>query len=109
MLRQGCYRVPYLAKVDLIENDLIGMPNAPESCNKRQSRYDAQRKLVVPFRADGLGQLGVFHYALQIAVLDLGRRMYGFLVLLPRSLPDLGGGHGLWVVVKTDSEVPSVS
>ncbi len=109
VLRQGFYHVPYLAKVDLIKDDLIGMPNAPESRNEGQSRYNAQRKLVVPFRADDLGQLGVFHYGFQIAVLDLCRRRWGFLVLLPRSLPDLGGGHGLLVVVKTDSEVPSVS
>lgn len=38
----------YLAKVNLIKDDLIGMSNAPEPCNKRQNRYHAQRKLVIP-------------------------------------------------------------
>ena len=39
----------YLAKMNLIENHLIRMPNAPKSCYESQHRNNRQRNLVVPF------------------------------------------------------------
>lgn len=41
-------RCLYLAKVNLVEYDLIWMADASESCEKGQQRYYANRNLVVP-------------------------------------------------------------
>lgn len=44
----------YLAKVYLIEHDLVGMADTPEACDESQDCYNSQSKLVVPFALRGL-------------------------------------------------------
>lgn len=49
----------HLAKVDLVEDNLIGVGDSPEARPETQQGYDNQGDLVVPFLADFGGGLGV--------------------------------------------------
>jgi len=39
----------YLAKMNLVEDDLIGMADSPEPCDKRQNRDYDQSEPIIPF------------------------------------------------------------
>ena len=45
----------HLAEMHLVEHNLVGVRDAPESRDKREHRYDGQGELVVPILAHGLG------------------------------------------------------
>lgn len=42
----------YLSKVDFVEDDFIGMIDAPKPRDKCNGRYDEESKFVIPFRRD---------------------------------------------------------
>jgi len=68
VIQGGMRGKTYLSKVDLIEDDLIGMPNAPESRYECKGCYHYQSDFVVPFGTDTRGWLLQVQEAIYTAV-----------------------------------------
>lgn len=75
--REGVFR--YLAEVDFVKDDLIGMTDAPEAGHKSQGRDDDQGDPVVPFGTLARELLVGFDEAVELSIIARARAV-GFLL-----------------------------
>lgn len=66
----------YLAKMDLVKDNLVGVSNAPKSCNEGKGSDDYSSQLVVPLRLHHVGHFveGSLNGAIGFPITNLGRR-----------------------------------
>jgi hypothetical protein len=87
-----------LAKVHLVENDLVGVADAPESSDKGQQSYDAEADLVIKLARRGLLLSSSLGELVQLGLRIKGGRIGGLFardVSLPQAaLGRLRSSHG---------------
>lgn len=66
----------YLSKVNLVENDLVGMANSPEAGDECQDGYDGEGSLVIALGTNGLALCSLLY------ILEVHRLGALFVVLL---------------------------